>query len=43
MCWTCYMADEARPFALDTARAARLAPLLRALVDTMLRWRPADG
>jgi N-formylglutamate deformylase len=43
MCWRCYMAAEAPPFALDAARAAKLAPVLRALTQTMLAWTPADG
>ncbi|MCL4761146.1 MAG: N-formylglutamate amidohydrolase, partial [Burkholderiales bacterium] len=39
MCQSTYM-DEAPPFALDEARAAQLAPRLRALVDALLDWRP---
>ena len=35
MCWRCYMA-EAPPFAIDAERAARVLPLLRQLVVTML-------
>jgi N-formylglutamate deformylase len=39
MCWSCYMAEQP-PFELDAARVARLAPVLQALVLTMLRWSP---
>lgn len=39
MCWRCYM-PEAPPYAVDAARAATLQPVLRALVQTMLDWRP---
>ena len=41
MCWRCYMAERP-PFEVDPARAATLLPLLRALVQTMLAWRPHD-
>jgi N-formylglutamate deformylase len=42
MCWSCYMLEEA-PFELDPARSARLAPLLRSLVQRLLGWRhPGD-
>ncbi len=41
MCWSCYM-DEAPPFVVDAARAARLQPRLRQLLDTLLQWRPHD-
>jgi N-formylglutamate deformylase len=40
MCWRCYMAEEP-PYAIDPARAAEVLPVLRALVQTMLDWRPA--
>ncbi|OYQ40899.1 N-formylglutamate deformylase [Rhodoferax sp. TH121] len=40
MCWRCYMAEQP-PYAIDPARAATLLPVLRALVQTMLDWRPA--
>ena len=40
MCWRAYM-DEAPPWAWHEARAAAVTPLLRALVQTMLHWRPA--
>jgi len=39
MCWSTYMA-ESPPFEVDAQRAARLTPVLRALVQTMLDWRP---
>jgi N-formylglutamate deformylase len=39
MCWSCYMAETA-PFKLDPARTARLDPLLRALLQAALEWRP---
>jgi N-formylglutamate deformylase len=39
MCWKCYMAEQA-PFAIDITRSARITPVLRALVQTMLDWRP---
>ena len=42
MCWRCYMREQP-PFAYDRGRATALLPLLRRLVDTMLRWRPAHG
>jgi N-formylglutamate deformylase len=40
MCWRCYM-NEAPPYALDPARAAAVLPVLRALVQTLVNWRPA--
>lgn len=40
MCWRCYMAEQP-PYAIDPARAAEVLPVLRALVQTMLDWRPA--
>ncbi len=40
MCWRCYMAEQP-PYAIDPARAATVLPVLRALVQTMLDWRPA--
>jgi N-formylglutamate deformylase len=41
MCWSCYMA-EAAPYQVDPARSARLAPVLRSLVQALLTWQPAD-
>jgi N-formylglutamate deformylase len=40
MCWSTYM-DETDPFAIDPLRATRLAPVLRALLQTTLDWSPA--
>lgn len=39
MCWSTYMAEQP-PYQVDPARASRLAPVLRALVQTMLDWSP---
>lgn len=39
MCWSTYM-QETPPYTIDTARAAQLTPVLRALVQTMLQWSP---
>jgi N-formylglutamate deformylase len=39
MCWSTYMAETA-PYVIDPARAASIAPVLRALVQTLLDWRP---
>ncbi len=39
MCWSTYMAETA-PYRIDAQRADRLRPVLRALVQTMLDWRP---
>jgi N-formylglutamate deformylase len=41
MCWSCYM-PESPPYRHDPARSAKLAPVLRALVSTLLRWKPPD-
>lgn len=44
MCWSTYMQEhdpDPEHFELDTARAARLAPTLKALLQTMLAWKPA--
>lgn len=41
MCFACYM-EESPPFAYDRARTARLLPVLRSLVETMIAWRPRD-
>ena len=41
MCWSCYMREEP-PIELDPARVARVQPVLRALVDTMLTWSPHE-
>jgi N-formylglutamate deformylase len=40
MCWHCYL-DETRPQDWDAARAARVTPLLHALLRTLNEWRPA--
>ena len=40
MCWRCYMAEEP-PYTLAPDRAARVLPVLKALVLTMTDWRPA--
>jgi len=40
MCWRCYMAEEP-PYAIDPTRATAVLPVLRALVQTLLDWRPA--
>lgn len=40
MCWRAYF-DEAPPWRWSELRAAGVMPLLRALVDTMIGWRPA--
>jgi len=39
MCWSTYM-QESAPYRVDPERAAELAPVLRALVGTMIDWRP---
>lgn len=39
-CWSSYM-REAPPYAWDAAHAARVQPLLRRLLQTMLDWKPA--
>lgn len=39
MCWSTYMAEDP-PWQLDPARVQRLQPLLRALLQTCLRWSP---
>lgn len=39
MCWSTYM-QEQPPYAVDAARAAQLAPVLQALVQTLIHWRP---
>lgn len=39
MAWRCYMREEP-PYAIDPARAAEVQPVLRALLQTMLDWRP---
>ena len=39
-CWSSYM-RETPPFTWDAAHAARVQPLLRRLLQTMLDWRPA--
>ena len=44
MCWSTYM-QEFNPnqltFELDAARTASITPVLEALLDTMLAWKPA--
>lgn len=40
MCWSCYMQEDGS-FAYDEARAARVQPLLKQLLQTLLAWRPA--
>ena len=40
MCWRCYMA-ETPPFVLDAQSVATIEPVLRALLQTMLDFRPA--
>ncbi len=39
MCWPCYL-DEARPHDWQAERAAEVTPLLRALVQALIDWRP---
>ena len=39
MCWSTYMAEEP-PYGIDPPRADLLAPVLRALVQTMIDWKP---
>ena len=39
MCWSCYMAEQP-PYVIDPARAARLQPVLSALLQTVLDWKP---
>ena len=39
MCWSCYMV-EAPPYLIDPARAARLQPVLRSLLQAALDWKP---
>jgi N-formylglutamate deformylase len=39
MCWKCYMAEQP-PYAIDPKRSAAVTPVLRALVQTMIDWRP---
>ena len=39
MCWSCYMKEEP-PYVVDPARAARLVPVLRALLQATLDWKP---
>jgi N-formylglutamate deformylase len=39
MCWSTYM-DERPPYEVDPWRAARLEPVLRALLQAALAWRP---
>jgi len=39
MCWRCYL-DESRPQEWHDEHAAEVSPLLRALVQAMIDWRP---
>jgi N-formylglutamate deformylase len=39
MCWSTYM-HEKPPYVVDPSLAGKLAPVLRALVGTLLAWRP---
>ena len=39
MCWSTYM-QEQPPYVVDPLLAAKLAPVLQALVSTMITWRP---
>jgi N-formylglutamate deformylase len=39
MCWSCYMV-ESPPYAVDRHRAAVLVPVLRALLQAALAWKP---
>jgi N-formylglutamate deformylase len=39
MCWKCYMPEQP-PYALDSSRVAQITPVLQALVQTMIDWRP---
>jgi len=39
MCWSTYM-DEQPPYVVDSRRAAQLEPVLRALLQAALGWRP---
>ena len=39
MCWSTYMQEQA-PYVVDPALAGQLAPVLQALVSTMITWRP---
>jgi N-formylglutamate deformylase len=39
MCWSTYMAEQP-PYLLDAARANRVRPVLRQLVQTLLDWKP---
>jgi N-formylglutamate deformylase len=39
MCWRCYL-DEARASEWQPQRAAEVTPLLRALVQALIAWRP---
>ncbi len=41
MCWRAYM-DETPPWRWSDERAAQVTPLLRALVQVMVDWRPAQ-
>lgn len=40
MVWACYMREQP-PYRVDPARAARLRPVLQALLHTAANWRPA--
>ena len=42
MCFACYL-DECTPSRFDASRLRRVHPVLRALVETMVAWRPGDA
>ena len=39
MCWRCYMSED-ESYGYDEALAARVQPLLRRLLSTLLAWKP---
>ena len=39
MCWSTYMPEQP-PYGIEAARAEQLAPVLRALVQTIIAWKP---
>jgi N-formylglutamate deformylase len=43
MCWRCYMgeAGECAPYDYDEAAAGEVQPLLQAMLQTLLAWKPA--
>jgi N-formylglutamate deformylase len=40
MCFSTYLGEERAPWRVDDARAARLQPVLRKLLQTLLDWTP---